>query len=408
MRAITCIVLDKRRKRKSGKYPVKLRLTFKRKQTYYATEYEFLPDQFEKVMGASPKGKHKDIRLALNVLEQKANDIINKLGLFDITRFEKLLYSDQQVYQDVYPYYEHRISLLKQSGDLGTASNYKCSLNSLKQYRPKLTFAEITVDFLRGYEKWMIKAEKSPTTVGIYLRPLRAIINLALAEGVLPGDFVNPFGAKSKHQFKIPASRNIKKALGNDALKKIFEYTPESGSWEQRAYDYWIFIYLANGINVKDLANLKWNNIDEDYIRFIREKTKKTSSNSLPISVYMQEKMKAIINRQGNPRNGSSAFIFPIIAEMDSLERQRGKIQQMTKMINKHMKQIAQELEIGKDITTYTARHSFSTRLKRSGVSIHSISEALGHTSVSTTKAYLDSFDDESKKEMAKLLTNFE
>jgi site-specific recombinase XerD len=54
------------------------------------------------------------------------------------------------------------------------------------------------------------------------------------------------------------------------------------------------------------------------------------------------------------------------------------------------------------------ARHSFSTVLKRSGVGIQQISEALGHSSINTTKSYLDSFEDDVKKEMAKALTNFD
>jgi site-specific recombinase xerD len=46
-------------------------------------------------------------------------------------------------------------------------------------------------------------------------------------------------------------------------------------------------------------------------------------------------------------------------------------------------------------LTTYVARHSFATVLKRSGVNVAIISEALGHTSLSTTQFYLDSFDNE-------------
>jgi site-specific recombinase XerD len=79
----------------------------------------------------------------------------------------------------------------------------------------------------------------------------------------------------------------------------------------------------------------------------------------------------------------------------------------MTKMVNKYMKRIVDNLGLDKKITTYTARHTFSTILKRSGVGIQNISEALGHSSVNTTKAYLDSFDDGSKKEMAEKLLLF-
>ena len=51
----------------------------------------------------------------------------------------------------------------------------------------------------------------------------------------------------------------------------------------------------------------------------------------------------------------------------------------VVKRINKRMKLIGEELGIG-NITTYTARHSYATVLKRSGVNISYISESLGHT----------------------------
>ena len=53
---------------------------------------------------------------------------------------------------------------------------------------------------------------------------------------------------------------------------------------------------------------------------------------------------------------------------------------------------------------TYVARHSFATVLKRSGVNIALISESLGHTSLSTTQYYLDSFENEQIDEAMKNL----
>ena len=41
------------------------------------------------------------------------------------------------------------------------------------------------------------------------------------------------------------------------------------------------------------------------------------------------------------------------------------------------------------------ARHSFASVLKKSGVNIALISEALGHSDLTTTQIYLDSFDNE-------------
>lgn len=407
MRPHTRIVLDTRRKLKSGKYPVKLRLTFRRKQRYYSTEIELSPIEFEAVMGKAPKKRDKEIRLNLDALDQKANDIVNRIGVFDFDRFEAILYADDLVYGDLYSVYQKQIEELKKSDQLGTASNYSSSMNSLKAFRPLLTFAEVTADFLRQYERWMIKKGNSLTTIGIYLRPLRAIINMAISEGVVGPDFLNPFGSKGKKKYKIPEGRNIKKALDSDSIKKILEYLPLSGSWEEKAHDYWVFIYLANGMNMKDLAYLTVENIDGEFIRFRREKTKKTSTSTLPITIYIQDRMREIIKRQGNIDFESGGYIFLIINDTDTPEKKRAKIQQMTKVVNKHMRRISQILGIDKPCTTYTARHTFSTVLKRSGVGIQSISEALGHSSISTTKAYLDSFDDDSKREMAKKLIDF-
>jgi len=64
-------------------------------------------------------------------------------------------------------------------------------------------------------------------------------------------------------------------------------------------------------------------------------------------------------------------------------------------------------LGIEKKVTTYVARHSFSTILKKSGASTEFIQEALGHTDVKTTQNYLDSFDKEIKKEFAGKLSVF-
>ncbi|MEJ7674804.1 MAG: tyrosine-type recombinase/integrase [Chitinophagaceae bacterium] len=58
-------------------------------------------------------------------------------------------------------------------------------------------------------------------------------------------------------------------------------------------------------------------------------------------------------------------------------------------------------------MTTYTARHSFSTVLKRSGASTEFISEALGHSDVKTTENYLDSFSNDMKKQFALNLSKF-
>jgi integrase len=60
--------------------------------------------------------------------------------------------------------------------------------------------------------------------------------------------------------------------------------------------------------------------------------------------------------------------------------------------------------ELSKFPTCNFARHTYSTVLKRANVPIEMISENLGHTSIQTTEIYLDSFESETRAEIAKLL----
>jgi integrase/recombinase XerD len=71
------------------------------------------------------------------------------------------------------------------------------------------------------------------------------------------------------------------------------------------------------------------------------------------------------------------------------------------------MGKIRKKLGIEKKVTTYVARHTFSTVMKRSGASTEFIQEALGHTNIKTTENYLDSFEKEVKKEFASKLVPF-
>ena len=109
----------------------------------------------------------------------------------------------------------------------------------------------------------------------------------------------------------------------------------------------------------------------------------------------------------GQPKHTSKTYIFPHLTIGLSPKEIKSKVQLLTHLINEHMKKIAIQLEIDKPITTYYARHSFATILKNSGVSTEFISEALGHSSLSTTKKYLGSFEQDAIKQTTDILISF-
>ena len=172
------------------------------------------------------------------------------------------------------------------------------------------------------------------------------------------------------------------------------------------AKDYWLFLYLCNGMNVKDFCLLKWENIDGNMLNYSRAKTQRSKKESSTISVALKPETMEIIRKWGKPSISKEFYIFPHLNQKMDATRQRVVYQQLTKVINKYTKQIATELKLNKSVTTYYARHSFATVLKRSGSKIEMISELLGHSSVNVTESYLDSFENDQIQKETDVLTS--
>ena len=84
--------------------------------------------------------------------------------------------------------------------------------------------------------------------------------------------------------------------------------------------------------------------------------------------------------------------------------QKHNRVRKMCREINRELKALAEDLGITANITTYVARHTFATILKKSGVNIGIISQALGHQDIKTTQIYLSKFDNEQVDEGMKNL----
>ena len=403
--ATTAIFIDKYHPQKDGTCAVSIRITFDRKKRYYPTKYNLTPEDFEKVKSAErPRDEIKQIRLKLQALEKRANDIIDDMPFFDWVRFESKFEEHKGNRHRLEDAFNAYIEQLKKEERLGSASTYQCALNSLRNFKSDSVFTDVTPSFLTRYERWMLANDNSVTTIGIYLRSLRTLFNQAIEGGIVAKDLY-PFG---KRKYEIPYSNNVKKALSLADIGSIYNYFPKEGSSEERMRDYWLFMYLCNGLNVKDMCLLRYKNIQGKMLVFERAKTARTKRKVEPIRVSLLPEAKAIIEKWGNKQENVDTFIFPVLSEKQTPERQRQLIQQLTHLINDNMRKVAAALRIETPITTYAARHSFATVLKRKGVSAEFISEALGHSSLATTQRYLASFEDEYIHEQIKVLTVFE
>lgn len=394
------VYLDEKRPKTNGLCSVKIKITYNRKRKYFTTGIDLSPEEFETVFfGKRKTDKQKEVKTKVEYFEAKANDVINMLSVFSFDAFEEHYLDQRNTADSVSFAFDKYINNLKLENRIGTMVTYESAKKSIVSFNKNLTFAEITPTLLKKYENFMINKGSSISTVGIYLRSLRAIYNLQNID-----KSVYPFGI-GKNKYTIPTSKNTKKALTLDEIGKIYNYNGEMSRTKQMAKDYWIFLYLCNGMNVKDFCLLKWENIKGNMLTYKRAKTLRSQRESKNIAVALKPETMEIIKKWGQPSVNKDAFIFPHLnTKMNELQKM-ATYKQLTKIINKYVKQIANELEIDKNVTTYFARHSFATVLKRSGAKIEMISELLGHSNVGVTESYLDSFENDQIQKETDVLT---
>ena len=397
------VVPDVRRVLEDGRFPLKLRVTYKGERKYYGTGYNASNTEWEVINSVNTKGSLKKVKLGIAIIETEAAECAKTIVPFSFKIFEQEHFDKKLVFENLNSVYNNYISQLRANGQLGTATSYQTAINALSSFKKKLAFEDITPTFLQNFENWMVENGKSVTSVGIYLRTLRAILNLARDNGAIKNENY-PFG---RRKYVIPTGKNIKKALSIDQVKQIFAYKPIEGSGTEKAKDFWVFSYLCNGINFMDVAFLRWSDVDAEKITFERAKTKRTKrANPVKIVALRNQHLNAIIEKWGR-KNDKTGFVFNIISDEDSGAIARAKVQQFTKVTNKWMKRMGHELEFDIKLTTYVARHSFATILVRSGAPLAFASQSLGHSNVITTQKYFAGFDLKTQAEYTRALTAF-
>lgn len=283
-------------------------------------------------------------------------------------------------------------------------SYYRCrsTLLNIERFAGRdISFGEVTPQWLKECEKYWLCDGKSLTTVNIYMKTLKCIFYEAIRNGhVQESD--SPFG---KYGYTAPKPSSRKLALTMTQIKKVMDYRGPERIEMYR--DLWLFSYLCNGINFKDMLNLRYGSISNGEISFVRSKTMYAYGRSKVIKAVLCPEMQHIINRWGNRYTGRpDTFIFPFLKGNEDSFRAAIIVRQVIGRCNSALKRIAADIGIP-PFTTYAARHSFATVLQRKGVPISFISESLGHSNLSVTENYLAGFDREARFRNASVLTDF-
>ena len=241
---------------------------------------------------------------------------------------------------------------------------------------------------LEGLEQYLKGVGCTNGGIATYMRVLRVAVNMAIKEGLLHRDQYPFETARSRgYSMKRLKSKSNPRSLTELDMDKLkcfpFGDHPHLGE----SVRLFLFSYYARGMNFADIAQLKRADVYDGRIFYRRRKT--NDAFSIPVSDALAELLAAFDGHE-------SPYLFPILSEEHGTERQQwDRIQKCLKRFNLELKEAAEVVGITVPLTSYVARHTFATTLKRKGVDVAVISESMGHESVNTTRAYLKRFGSE-------------
>lgn len=373
---------------KTGELPIKIRICKDRKTRYInlgvSTKAEYW--DFEK---NQPKPICPDRERLEKLIANKISEVRSKIvelksenKEFTATTLVEQIQSKPKM-MTVRELFLQYLQELEQEKRTGYRLSIRQTYNSLIKFNRHLDipFSEMDCNWLRKYEIWQRKQGKSENTIGIRLRNIRTIFNLAINMGLIKQEDY-PF-----RKFKVFRlhQETVKRALTKEEIHSVINYPVDGKDFYTRlAVALFTLSYFMGGINFVDMAFLTEKNIMEGRLVYRRKKTSKL------INLPLQEEARLVLKRY---KNNSSPYLFPILSNLHKTEQQRlNRLHKVITKVNKALKAIGEELNIPIKLTTYVARHSYATVLKRAGVPTSLISESLGHSSEKITQIYLDSF----------------
>ena len=405
MRTNVSVICYKSKTLANGEHPLMLRISQSGKSTY-------------KSLGLSVQEKDWDFKKNTPKLRCPNKDIINKIVLKIKLKFENRILNKQAMDEEftalslineekdeikaktVEEFCLQIVKELEDQGRIGNSRAYYYSYNMMRNFNKgkklDFTFSRIDVAYCQRFEDWLRAKGDKDTTISYQLRTLRAIYNRAIRAKIVARD-KNPFIEFTLSHLN---TKTPKRALSKEDIMRIISMNCSGeGFYRELAHDLFVFSYLCGEISFVDIANLTAENIVEGRLMYQRQKTHNS------INLLLCDKAKKLIEKYSSYYK-KARYLFPILDYRVHVTpvQKYDRAHKICHRVNQELKEIARILNIEADVTTYVARHSFATILKKSGVNIGIISQALGHQDIKTTEIYLSKFDNEQVDEAMKNL----
>ncbi len=393
------LVLDKRRKKKSGAYPLVIRIRLAGKYVDVATKQELYEHQFDdkRQIVIGNKTLNKSLQKEIENCKDK---IIQYEQLHDeitIEQIKVLFGKSQKTEPTIAEFWQQEAVRLTEIGKAGNAGVYLSSLRGLNRVMNLDTpFKELKHMQLLDAETTLLKNGVKLNTLSVYMRTLRAICNKAILVDLVDQGWY-PF-----FRYKIKKGKSVPRTLNLDQMKRYFELELPEQHPLYRSFCIGKLMFLLRGINFKDLVKLTNENLQGNRIVYERSKTKTL------YSIGMEEQIKELLK---NLFKGGDTLVGIMDEEYHLLDQDiqvLKRYEQHLHVVNNHLKRISILLGLEIKLSTYVMRYSYANIARGLGLSVEEISYLLGHKSSAhaVTEIYLEQFDLEKLDELNRKIIN--
>ncbi|MEO6731927.1 MAG: site-specific integrase [Ferruginibacter sp.] len=389
----------------NGEHPIMLRVIKDRKPKYISVGFSCTTDLWDDGENL-PKKKHphfKEIKILIAKKKLDAERLVLNLENDDKNlsshEIKGKLRKQKMNNPLVMDYFNCIVERFVQSGQIKNSEVYKDTKRNLFHFinTRKLHFSDIDVLFLNSFEEFLKKSGKGENTIYIYLRTLRALINKAIKEDICSEKY---YAFKNFSLTKYSKIKTEKRAIEKDDIEKIKKLNLKNNKELIDAKNIFLFSFYCRGINFIDIASLKWKDTKGERLSYRRSKTNELFNLSL-----LKPAQDILDYYHPLTYASKESYIFPIFNQNHNTPQALyNRKVKMLRKINADLKEIAALTKLKTELTTYVARHSYATILKKSGISTSIISEAMGHDSEKTTQIYLESFGNNILDEASKAI----
>jgi integrase len=393
MASIVFLMLDRRREKKGGLYPICIVISFQGSRSYInlkrSVGEDFWDQKAGKVLkGAKVVGTLSSVNDYIHGKLTDAQRIITSLDLAgeleQMSHSElKSRISNKSKNASFSKYLDSIVSEHKKNGNDGQARIYGSIKNFLIKYADgdkDYKFDDINYKLLRRIDaSFKPRVPGSRNGLSVYMRTIRAIWNRAIKERLVKKDKY-PFV-----HYQIKNSKAHKTAIKGPDMRRIMELPLPEGTHAWHGRNMFLFSFYTRGMNFADIAKLRVANISNGRINYVRSKTKKV------ISIKLDNDINNILSHYINGKTPDS-FIFPVITDENNATKLTVEYHHV---VNHALKRWAKKLGLESTLSFNTARHTWANIARDLNQPVAIISEGLGHADIPTTQIYLDDLSSE-------------